>query len=130
MGMAPTAGKCVAASTTSVPAGVMGRPSAAGSCWHLAPLEKAKLVTRKTTILNRDFIGLVSPILEMIVITILGSIKIGMPESREELFRKFYSPPMADLPVPMATYLTRGASTPRMKQEPSLISDKLPTSHP
>jgi len=37
MGMAPTAGRCVVASITSVPAGVIGRPSPAGSSWHHAP---------------------------------------------------------------------------------------------
>jgi len=45
-----------------VPAGVMGRPSLAGSlagsCWHKAPAQKAKQIKRKTLLLARDFIGL------------------------------------------------------------------------
>jgi hypothetical protein len=58
MGMAPTAGECVAASITNAPAGVMGRPSPAGSCWHQALLQKAKQIRRKTPVAARDLIGL------------------------------------------------------------------------
>src|SRR5438132_1523836 len=58
MGMAPTAGECVDASMTSVPAGVMGRPSPAGSCRHHAPAQKHRQIRRKPPVVARDFIGL------------------------------------------------------------------------
>src|SRR5882762_6697949 len=58
MGMAPTAGRCVVASITSVPAGVIGRPSPAGSSWQHAPPQKPKQIIRKPPVMARDFICL------------------------------------------------------------------------
>ena len=49
MGIAPTAGRCVAASIMSMPAGVMGRPCAAGSCWLRAFIAMDKEISRKMT---------------------------------------------------------------------------------
>jgi hypothetical protein len=49
MGMAPTAGRRVSASVTSVPAGVMGRPSLAGSCWPRALTQNIAQIKMNTT---------------------------------------------------------------------------------
>src|SRR5713226_7916786 len=66
MGMAPTAGRCVALSNTKDPVGVMGRPSPAGSCWLRALSQKHNGRTRKTG-MARDVMGPLSQSVRFIV---------------------------------------------------------------
>src|SRR5437899_12952037 len=92
MGMAPTAGKCVDASITSAPAGVMGRPSPAGSCWPHAAPQKTRQITRKPLLVGRDFIGMLLRFLKTILSTILWCRpKTTSPKSKGKLFHKLYN---------------------------------------
>jgi len=97
MGIAPTAGRCVAASITSTPAGVMGRPSPAGSCWHRAIPQDPRAITRKPALMIREFIFLLSRSPKMNTFSILWrSHNLHAIESKEKLFRNFYKEDILD----------------------------------
>ena len=128
MGMAPTAGRCVAASITSAPAGVMGRPSPAGSCWHSAIAQNPRVITRKAALIIRDFMFLLprSPKMAMFRIPWRSHNLHGI-ESKEKVFHEFYKR-IVRSECRVATDLTENASTSRMNVAlPSL--DKPVTGH-
>jgi hypothetical protein len=106
MGMAPTAGKCVAASITRVPAGVMGRPSPAGSCWDQAVPQKHKQIIRKPKVMAREFIGVLFRSRKLIPLSLQRRSNLHSTEFRKKLFLGRYNTRMGDAPTRLATYLT------------------------
>jgi hypothetical protein len=81
MGMAPTAGKRVAESRSNLPAGVMGRPSPAGSCWHHALPQKNRPIKRKPLAATCNFICLLPHSLEILLSASFHAALIYMQKS-------------------------------------------------
>src|SRR5258708_11785009 len=112
MGIAPTAGKCVEASIKSEPAGVMGRPSPAGSCWHHASAQKPRQIKRKPPITARDFIRALLRFLKAILSPVSRYCAKHAHQSKSQLFRGLYNTMSRDATRRLATHLTAAASTP------------------
>src|SRR5207245_5937125 len=97
---------------TNLPAGVMGRPSPAGSCWQKALKQRHKLIKRKPLAAARDFIGPPPRSLKIILSTSFNAaLNLHAKDFKEKLFRNLYKIAPVCWAGSLATHLTPDAST-------------------